>query len=104
MAATGLKPGTARRVVAYACLAMPFVAILWVPFYARTQPRLAGLPFFYWYQFAWIVLTVGLMLTSYRLLRRPAVGASTRAPVRASDEDPPELTPPSAAPEPGGLT
>jgi membrane protein implicated in regulation of membrane protease activity len=61
--------GTATRVVAHAALAVPVVAILWVPLYARTEPRLAGLPFFYWYQFAWIVLTLALMAISYRLLR-----------------------------------
>ena len=64
------RPGKATRAVAYAALALPFVAILWVPLYARSEPRLAGLPFFYWYQFAWIVLTLVLMAISYRLLRR----------------------------------
>jgi membrane protein implicated in regulation of membrane protease activity len=58
------------RLVAHALLVLPFVAILWVPLYARTEPRLAGLPFFYWYQFAWIVLSLALMVTSYRILRR----------------------------------
>ena len=54
----------------YVALALPFVAILWVPLYARSEPRLAGLPFFYWYQFVWILLTLALMATGYRLLRR----------------------------------
>jgi hypothetical protein len=60
----------ARAVVARVLLALPFAAILWVPLYARTEPRLGGLPFFYWYQFAWIVLTCALMTVGYRLLRR----------------------------------
>lgn len=29
---------------------------LWVPFYNRTTPTLAGVPFFYWFQAAWIVV------------------------------------------------
>jgi membrane protein implicated in regulation of membrane protease activity len=58
------------RPVAYALLGLPFVAVLWVPLYGRTTPRLAGLPFFYWYQFVWIVLTVALMAISARMLRR----------------------------------
>lgn len=58
------------RVIAHTLLVLPFAAILWVPLYARTEPRLGGLPFFYWYQFAWIVLTLALMTLSYRLLRR----------------------------------
>jgi len=27
-----------------------------VPLYARLEPTLLGIPFFYWYQIAWIVL------------------------------------------------
>ena len=37
-------------------LLLPFVALLWVPLYNRTQPMLAGFPFFYAWQFGWIVL------------------------------------------------
>jgi len=38
----------------YALLLIPFVALLWLPFYARRTPELFGFPFFYWYQFAWV--------------------------------------------------
>jgi len=38
-------------------LLIPFVALLWVPFYNRLDPTLFGVPFFYWYQFAWVILT-----------------------------------------------
>ncbi len=41
-------------------LAVPFAALLFPASYARTAPTLAGLPFFYWYQFAWLVLSAGL--------------------------------------------
>jgi hypothetical protein len=27
-----------------------------MPFYARLEPTLFGIPFFYWYQIMWIVL------------------------------------------------
>jgi hypothetical protein len=37
-------------------LLLPFAGTLWVPFYARLEPTLLGIPFFYWYQIAWIVL------------------------------------------------
>ncbi len=33
-------------------LIIPFVAVLWVPFYNRTEPTLWSFPFFYWYQLA----------------------------------------------------
>ncbi|MGI5241791.1 DUF3311 domain-containing protein [Dactylosporangium sp. CA-139066] len=68
----------AIRVAAYTGLALPLVAILCVPLYARTTPRLAGLPFFYWFQFAWIFLSMALMTASYLLLKRADRGV--RAP------------------------
>ncbi|WP_232072269.1 DUF3311 domain-containing protein [Phytohabitans flavus] len=57
------------RVLAVGCLAAPFVALLWVPFYA-SGPTLAGVPFFYWYQMAWVPVSVLLMFVAYLLLRR----------------------------------
>jgi len=53
----------------YLLLLLPLV-LLWVPFYNRTEPSLAGIPFFYWYQIVWIPITVILMLIVYRLDRR----------------------------------
>ena len=38
-------------------LQIPFVALLWVPFYNRLDPTIFGVPFFYWYQFVWVILT-----------------------------------------------
>lgn len=38
-------------------LLIPFVALLWVPFYNRADPAVAGFPFFYAWLFAWIVIT-----------------------------------------------
>jgi uncharacterized protein DUF3311 len=52
-------PGTTRR--AGSCwwnllLLIPFIGLLWVPFYNRTEPSIFGIPFFYWYQFVWVLL------------------------------------------------
>ncbi len=38
-------------------LIIPFVAMLWVPFYNRTEPTLWSFPFFYWYQLVWILIS-----------------------------------------------
>jgi hypothetical protein len=38
-------------------LLVPFVALLWLPFYAKFSPELWGFPFFYWYQFLWVPLS-----------------------------------------------
>lgn len=41
-----------RRSAAAVLLLTPVAALSWVPWYARDRPRLAGVPFFYWYQLA----------------------------------------------------
>lgn len=43
-------------------LIVPFIALLWVPFYNSIEPVLWGIPFFYWYQFLWVILTSPLIL------------------------------------------
>ncbi|BAF87021.1 MULTISPECIES: DUF3311 domain-containing protein [Azorhizobium] len=38
-------------------LLLPFIGLLWVPFYNFKEPQLLGFPFFYWYQLLWVPLT-----------------------------------------------
>jgi hypothetical protein len=47
-------------------LLLPFAALLWVPFYNRTEPSLFGFPFFYWYQFLWVPTTAFLIYVVYK--------------------------------------
>ncbi|MCG3039513.1 DUF3311 domain-containing protein [Streptomyces fenghuangensis] len=61
---------TPARVAIGACLLAPFVAMLWVGSYARSEPALAGIPFFYWYQLLWVPLSAALMAVAYLLVRR----------------------------------
>jgi hypothetical protein len=49
----------------YGLLAPPFVGLLWVPFYNRIEPRAGSVPFFYWYQFAWIGISAILTAVVY---------------------------------------
>lgn len=51
-------------------LIIPFVAVLWVPFYNRTEPTLWGFPFFYWYQLLWVILSVLVIGLVYLLEHR----------------------------------
>jgi Protein of unknown function (DUF3311) len=44
---------------------IPFVAMVWVSSYNRTAPELGGIPFFYWYQLAWILAGAGIVLIVY---------------------------------------
>ena len=42
----------------YWLLAIPLIALLVPPIYNHSDPQIAGIPFFYWYQFAWVPLSV----------------------------------------------
>ena len=54
-------------------LLIPFVALLYPPLYAREHPRVAGFPFFLWYQLLWIVLGAAVTWVAF-LFRRPDEG------------------------------
>jgi hypothetical protein len=47
-------------------LLLPFIGLLWVPFYNFQEPALFGFPFFYWYQLAWVPLSSLLIWLVYR--------------------------------------
>jgi hypothetical protein len=62
----------ARRGLAWRwLLVLPFVGLLWVPFYNSIEPAIWGVPFFYWYQFVWVFVTSGLIIFVMRQERRP---------------------------------
>ncbi|MFJ8043018.1 DUF3311 domain-containing protein [Kitasatospora sp. NPDC096147] len=61
---------TPARVIAGICLLLPVVAMLWVSSYAKATPELGGMPFFYWYQLAWVPLSAVFTVGAYLLLRR----------------------------------
>jgi len=50
-------------------LAAPYIALCFPGLYARATPALFGFPFFYWYQFAWVILTSVLLYVVYRQLK-----------------------------------
>ena len=49
----------------YLSLALPFVAHVLVPTYNRIDPQLFGIPFFYWWQMAWIPCAALAILPVY---------------------------------------
>ncbi|MFF5147353.1 DUF3311 domain-containing protein [Streptomyces sp. NPDC013157] len=61
---------TPIRVAIALCLIAPFVAMLWVGSYAKTGPVFIGIPFFYWYQMLWVLLSTALTMTAYQLWQR----------------------------------
>ncbi len=60
---------TAAKVFIACALLLPYAGLCFPQIYARATPALLGFPFFYWYQFAWVVLTSILLLAVYRLLK-----------------------------------
>lgn len=65
----GSPPTDRRRIVAACvCLVIPVVALLAVPLYDQREPDIAGIPFFFWYQFAWVFLCSALTWTAYKLV------------------------------------
>jgi magnesium-transporting ATPase (P-type) len=38
-------------------LIIPFIAVLFPQFYDSANPTFAGMPYFYWYQLLWIILS-----------------------------------------------
>jgi hypothetical protein len=50
-------------------LDLPYLGLCFPWLYARNDPSFLGFPFFYWYQFAWVILASALMALVYRKLR-----------------------------------
>lgn len=48
---------TGRISMWYLLLLLSYIGLLFPQFYARTTPTLLGFPFFYWYQFSWVILS-----------------------------------------------
>ena len=61
---------TPVRVVIAVCLIAPFVAMLWVGSYAKVDPAFIGIPFFYWYQMLWVLISTALTMIAYKLWQR----------------------------------
>ncbi len=47
-------------------LLIPFIGLLWVPFYNQALPDVLGFPFFYWYQLAWVPISSLLTFIVWR--------------------------------------
>lgn len=59
-------PSRVPLYVAGACLALGIILPLLTTTYVRTDPELWGFPFFYWYQFLLVLVTVVLTSIAYR--------------------------------------
>lgn len=59
------KPMHQKRRWLIPVIFVPFIAVLWVPFFNTAEPALAGIPFFYWYQLMWICISAVLTIVVY---------------------------------------
>jgi hypothetical protein len=41
----------------YLFFVIQFVVMLWPPFYNKIEPTFLGIPFFYWSQLLWVVIS-----------------------------------------------
>jgi hypothetical protein len=84
-------PPTRRGLLVAAgiCLLIPLVALLWVSSYSKETPRLGGIPFFFWYQFLWVLITSMLTYTAHRLV----LAARSHGDGAADDTDAPANLP-----------
>lgn len=48
-------------------LLIPFLVLLWPPFYNTVNPKLFDIPFFYWFQLVWIIITAIVTAALYFL-------------------------------------
>ena len=65
------RGGTIRSSRAwYWLLLVPLIGLLIPPIYNQSDPEFIGIPFFYWYQLAWVPLSVMVTAFVYRKTRR----------------------------------
>ncbi len=68
-------------------LIIPFALVAWVPFYNRIEPTLWGIPFFYWYQLAAIIVGALVVMSVYWLDRRESFAAERASRQRKNETD-----------------
>jgi len=49
----------------YLLFVAQFVVALWPPFYNKSEPYLGGIPFFYWFQLLWVLISAALTAVVY---------------------------------------
>jgi hypothetical protein len=66
---SGAAPRRGGNSAWYWLLLLPLLGTLIPPIYNSADPRLIGIPFFYWYQMVWIAVSVACTVAVYRKTR-----------------------------------
>lgn len=53
----------------YLLVLVPLIGTLFPSFYSSITPELWGIPFFYWYQLLWVILSSLTTFVMYRMLK-----------------------------------
>jgi hypothetical protein len=67
MAGTFLKEK--RRYLPFLPMSIPFILWLYPPFYNYVEPKFLDMPFFYWFQIIWVIITALVLAVIYLLER-----------------------------------
>jgi len=67
MAIHAHPPSRGTRLFVYALFLIIAIVTLAVPFYNRVEPSIGGVPFFYWFQMAWILVSAATTALAYKL-------------------------------------
>ena len=51
------RKGSHKRSWWYLLFVVQFAVVLWPPLYNKAEPALLGVPFFYWFQLAWVIVS-----------------------------------------------
>ena len=54
----------------YLLFLIQWAAVLWPPFYNSAEPAWLGMPFFYWYQLAWVLGSAVITAFVYLVTQR----------------------------------
>ncbi len=54
----------------YLLFVLQFAVILWPPLYNRAEPAVLGVPFFYWFQLAWVIVSAVITAVVYFATRK----------------------------------
>jgi len=54
----------------YLLFVVQFLVILWPPFYNKAEPVMFGIPFFYWFQLLWVIVSAVFTAVVYLMTRQ----------------------------------
>ena len=54
----------------YLLFVVQYAVVLWPPLYNKADPAVLGIPFFYWFQLAWVLVSAVITAVVYFATRK----------------------------------